>query len=93
MALTRAGTGVHAGAQFVEPSSEGFTSRGVVDGLGEEVDDVFVAPEGGEVFERQVHRPGHLTRRAQRSQLVDLSLMAGHERTVPLRADLPLDCR
>ena len=93
MALIRYPDRVHAGAQFVEPSSEGFTSRTVVDGLGEEVDDVFVAPEGGEVFERQVNRPGHLTRRAQRSELVDLSLKSGHERTVPSRADLPLDCR
>ena len=55
----------------------------VVDGLGEEVDDTVVTPEGGEVFERQVNRPGNVTRGAQRSQLVDLSLLAGHARSVP----------
>lgn len=58
---------MHAGAQLVEPSSDGFTNRAVVDSLGEQLDDMFVAPEGGEVFKRQVNRPGDVTRGAQRS--------------------------
>jgi hypothetical protein len=45
------------------------------------------------VLECQVNRPGHVTSGAQRSQLIDLSLSAGHGRSVPPRADLPLDCR
>ena len=85
---------MHAGAQLVEPSSEGFTSRASWStACGEEVDDALITPEGGEVLERQVDRPGNLTSGAQRSELVDLSLLAGHERSVPPRADLPLDCR
>lgn len=84
---------MHGGAQFVEPSSDGFTRNVAGDRLGEEVDETVVTPEGGEVLERQVNRPGSVTRGAQRSQLVDLSLLAGHARSVPPPADLPLDCR
>lgn len=84
---------MHAGAQFVQPSSNGFTSNVVADRLGEEVDDTLVTPEAGEVLERQVNRPGNLTSGAQRSQLVNLSLLAAHAHNVPPRADLPLACR
>ena len=50
----------------------------VLHGLGEQKDDFVVAPEVGEVFERQVDGPGHSARAAEVAQLVGLSLSEGH---------------
>ena len=63
---------------------------GDLDGLGEQVDELIVAPEMGEVFERQVDRPRHRAAAAQVAKLVELSLSAGHGATIHPRADAPL---
>jgi hypothetical protein len=62
----------------------------VVDGPSEQVDDLVVPPEVGEVLERQVDRPDHSTGVAQVSKLVALSLTAGHATTIHPSADAPL---
>ena len=64
----------------------------VLDGIGEKVDDVVVAPELSEVFERQIDRADHGTRAAQVTKFVELSLSAGHARTLHPPADPPLHC-
>ena len=62
----------------------------VFDGVGEQVDDVVVSPEVGEVFERQVDRTDHRAGAAQVAEFVELSLSAGHATTIHPRADPPL---
>ena len=59
-------------------------------GPGEQVDDLVVAPEVGEVFERQVDRTTNRSGTAQVAKLVQLSLTAGHALTIDGRADAPL---
>jgi hypothetical protein len=56
-------------------------------GVGQDGDDLVVAPERGDVLERQVHGPGQPTRATQRAQLVELSLAASHGTTLDERAD------
>jgi hypothetical protein len=74
--------------------SESLTSSpsdiGVLDCLGEHVDDLLVAPEVDEVFERQVNRPDYRANGTQVAKLVELSLSAGHATTIHPRADAPL---
>ena len=74
--------------------SESLTSTpsgiGVLDRLGEHFDDLVVAPEVGEVFERQVDRTDYCTSGAQVAKLIELSLTAGHATTIHPRADAPL---
>lgn len=62
----------------------------VLQRAGEHFDDVVVAPEVSEMFERQVDRPGHRARAAQVAKLVGLSLAEGHVATIHPRADAPL---
>jgi hypothetical protein len=56
-------------------------------GVDQEGDDLVVATERCDVLERQVDRPGEPARATQRSQLLELSLMAGHGTTLDERAD------
>ena len=62
----------------------------VLDGIGEKVDDVVVSAELSEVFERQIDRADYGAGQAQVTEFVELSLSAGHARTLHLRADPPL---
>jgi hypothetical protein len=62
----------------------------VLDGGGEQVDDVVVSPEVREVFEREVDRANHGARAAQVTEFVELSLSAAHTVTMRPRADFPL---
>jgi hypothetical protein len=59
----------------------------VLDGPSEQVDDLPVSPEVGEVLERQVDRSGHSAIGTEVSKLVELSLTAGHATTIHPRAD------
>lgn len=74
--------------------SESLTSTpsgiGMLDGLGEQVDDLVVSPEVGEMFERQVDRTEQCAGAAQVAKLVDLSLLAAHAPTIHPRPDAPL---
>jgi hypothetical protein len=63
---------------------------GVRDGLGEQNDDLVVASEVGEVFERQVDRADHSAGAAEIAKLVGLSLSEGHATTIHPGADAPL---
>lgn len=66
-------------------------SRGrVLDGLGEQIEDVVVSPELGEVFEREIDRTDRCARTAQVTEFVELSLSAGHAVTIHRDADFPL---
>jgi hypothetical protein len=58
--------------------------------MGEHFEDLVVAPEVGEVFERQVDRADHSAGAAQLVKLVGLSLSEGHVTTFHPRADAPL---
>ena len=58
--------------------------------VGEHVDDLVVAPEVGEVFERQVDCTNQRAGTAQVAKLVGLSLSEGHVTTIHPRADTPL---
>jgi hypothetical protein len=60
-------------------------------GVDQEGDDLIVAPERGDVLERQVDGPGEPTRATQRAQLIELSLVASHGTTLDQRADPALD--
>jgi hypothetical protein len=62
----------------------------VLDSVGEQVDDVVVAPEMGEVFEREVDRSDYRARATQVAEFVELSLSAGHAVTIRPGADSPL---
>jgi hypothetical protein len=62
----------------------------VLDGQGQQLDDLVVAPEVGEVLEGQVDRMHHRAGRTQVAKLVELSLTAGHATTIHPRADAPL---
>ncbi len=74
--------------------SESLTSRltaiGLLDSLREQVEDLAVAPEVGEVLERQVDRTDDRAGGAQVAKLVELSLTAGHATTIHPCADAPL---
>jgi hypothetical protein len=76
--------------QLIETQTSAPGDAHVVDGPSEEVDDLVVPPEVGEVLERQVDRPDHASSGTQVSKLVELSLAAGHATTIHLRADAPL---
>ena len=65
-------------------------NTGVLDGPSEEIDDLVVSPEVGEMLERQVDRAGHSAGRTQVSELVAMSLTAGHATTIHPRADARL---
>ncbi len=77
-------------AQLGESLPSTPTCVGALDGLGEQVDDLVVASEVGEVFERQVDRTGHCVGGTQIAELVELSLTAGHALTIHPRPDAPL---
>jgi hypothetical protein len=51
---------------------------GVLDSSGDQVDNVVVAPEASEVFEREVDRADHCEAAAEVTDFVELSLSAGH---------------
>jgi hypothetical protein len=72
------------------PASTPSNTR-VLDGPSEQLDDLVVSPEVGEVLERQVDRPDHPASGTQVSKLVELSLTLGHATTIHPRADAPLD--
>lgn len=59
--------------------------------LGEQSDDLVVAPEVVEVFERQIDRTDDRANRAQVAKLVELSFTPGHVTTIHRRADAPLN--
>jgi hypothetical protein len=77
-------------AQFNEALACTSSDTRVVDGPSEQVDDLGVSPEVGEVLERQVDRSGHSASGTQVTKLVELSLTAGHATTIHPRADAPL---
>ena len=60
-----------------------------LDGIGDEVDDVVIPPELGEVFERKVDRPRSCAGAAQLAELIELSLSAAHAVRMHRRADVP----
>jgi hypothetical protein len=62
----------------------------VVDGVGQQPQNVVVATEVGEVFERQVNGADQRAAVAQLTQFVALSLPAGHATTVRWSADRSL---
>ncbi len=62
----------------------------VLDGAGEQVDDVVVSPEMGEVLECEVDRAHDRAGAAQVTKFIELSLSAGHVVTIRPRADSPL---
>ena len=76
--------------QLGESSTSTARDVRVLQGNSEHFDDLVVAPEVGEVFERQVDRPDHRPGAAQLVKLVGLSLPKGHVPTIHLRADAPL---
>ena len=76
--------------QLSESSTSTPSDVRVLQGVGEHFDDLVVAPEVGEMLERQVDRPHHRAGAAQVAKLVGLSLSEGHVTTIHPRADAPL---
>jgi hypothetical protein len=76
--------------QLIETLASPTSDTRVVDGPSEQVNDLVVPPEVGEVLERQINRPDHSTSGTQVSKLIELSLTAGHATTIHSRADAPL---
>jgi len=76
--------------QLCEPAVNDLRRLGVLDDVGEEVDDVVVAPEVGEVFKGQVDSAGHRAGAAQVTELAELSLTAAHAVTMSRHADSTL---
>jgi hypothetical protein len=74
--------------------SESLTSAGAGIGgrygLRQQADDLFVASETGEVFERQVDRPNHCAGGTEFAKLDGLSLTAGHAMTIHPAPDATL---
>ena len=62
----------------------------VLEGRGEQIEDVVVSPELGEVFEREIDRTVRCASTAQVAELGELSLSAGHVVRIHRRADFPL---
>lgn len=62
----------------------------MLEGLGEQLDDLVVAPEVDEVFERQIDRTDYCASGTQGAKLIELSLTAGHAMTIHPRPDAPL---
>ena len=77
-------------AQLGELSASPLSVIAVADCLGEQLDDLLVAPEVDEVLERQVDRTEYRADGAQLAQLGELSFTAGHVTTILPRADAPL---
>jgi hypothetical protein len=77
-------------AQLSEALARTPNDTRVLDGPSEQVDDLVVSSEVGEVLERQVDRPDHSASGTQVSKLVELSLTAGHATTIHPCADAPL---
>jgi len=77
-------------AQLGEALLSTCSDIGVVHGPSEQVDDVVIASELGEVLVCQVDRPRDCTRGTQTPKLVELSLPAGHAATIHPRADAAL---
>jgi hypothetical protein len=65
-------------AQLGEPAASTPGRPSVLDGVGEQFDDVIVRPEVGEVLEREVDRAEDRAAAAELTELVQLSLSAGH---------------
>lgn len=80
------------GAQLGESVASTLSCLWALDGLGDEVEDVVIPPEVGKVFERQVYRPRNCARAAEVTELVEMSLSAGHAVRMRSRADVPLQC-
>lgn len=76
--------------QLTESVARTFGRAGVLEGFGEQVEDVVVSPEVGEMFECEVDRADRCAGTAQVTKFVELSLSAGHALTIHQRADFPL---
>ena len=76
--------------QLSESSTSTPSDVRVLQSVGEHFDDLVIAPEVGEVFERQVDRADHRAGAAQLVKLVGLSWPEGHVTTFHPRADAPL---
>ena len=75
------------GAQLLESATHILGRSGALDRLGQEVDDVAVATELGEVLEGEVHGACDATGSAQVQQALKLSLSAAHAVTLRPHAD------
>jgi hypothetical protein len=78
-------------AQLGEAPASVSSDAGLFDRPSEQIDDLVVSPEVGEVLERQVDRSGNSAGGAQGPKLVEFSLSPAHARTIHRRADAPLD--
>jgi len=78
---------VVGGAQLLESATHILGRSDALDRLGQEVDDVAVTPELGEVFEGEVHGACDATGSAQVPQALELSLSAAHAVTLRPHAD------
>jgi hypothetical protein len=76
--------------QLAESVARTFGRAGVLEGFGEQIEDVVISPEVGEVFEREVDRADGCAGTAQITKFVELSLSAGHALTIHRGADFPL---
>ena len=77
------------GAQLGKPVASTLGRLEAIDGFGDEVDDVVVPAEVGEVFERKIDRPRDRAGTAQLAELIELSLSAAHSMRMRPRADAP----
>lgn len=62
----------------------------LLDGVGQEIEDLVVSSELREVLEREVDRAGERRGPAQVTELVELSLATGHADSIRGRADRSL---
>jgi hypothetical protein len=76
--------------QLSESPASAASNIGLLHCVGQHFEDLVIAPEVGEVFERQVDRPHHRAGAAQVAKLVGLSLSQGHCTTIHPRADAAL---
>lgn len=67
--------------QLGEPAADTGGSSRVLDGVGQQPQDLIVSTEVGEVFEREVGGTANRAGMAQFAQFVALSLLAGHAMT------------
>jgi hypothetical protein len=72
------------GDELGEPATHRRRRTGRVQRACQQVDDVAVATEVGEVLEGEVDGTAQRARAAQRPELVELSLAAGHHRQLRL---------
>jgi hypothetical protein len=80
-------------AQLCEPVTRSWRRLLTRDGIGDEVDDLVVAPEDRKVLEREIDRTDHGAAVAQVTELVELALSSGHDVTIARHADVTLHLR